>query len=91
MSRIGQAVDAIREDRRSNYLFPTKTASEAVGCHPNKFHDWWYRNRDKLIELGAVHPGELAAELAAIVALAIDLRERRAVKPPLHIRNHGEK
>lgn len=74
---IERLVASITEDRRASYLFPTKTAAEAVGMEPNKFGEWWYRTRRKLIALSQVHPGELAAEFAAIFALAESERQRR--------------
>ena len=72
--QVERAIAAIREDRRADYLFSTKIAADAVGCHPNKFHDWWYRTREKLIELARVQPGETAAELAALIACAMERR-----------------
>lgn len=80
MPSIERAIASIREDRRADYLFDTKAVSEALRCHPNKFHDRWYRTRDWLIELGAVDPGNLAAELASIVALAVQRSERQRRK-----------
>lgn len=76
-SRIEQAVRSVTEDRRASYLFDTKTAAEAVGCHPRKFNDWWQRSRSKLIDLYIAQPGELAAELAALIAMAEVERQRR--------------
>jgi hypothetical protein len=70
MSQIDRAVAAITEDRRASYLFSTKQAAMAVGCHPNKFMDWWGRTQRKLIALYLAQPGETAAELMAIVATA---------------------
>lgn len=78
MASIESLVRSITEDRRADYLFPTKTASEAVGCHPNKFGDWWARTHSKLIALYLACPGELAAELAALIALAESQRQRRS-------------
>jgi hypothetical protein len=80
MTRIEAHVDAIRDDRRADYLFNTKVAAEAVGCHPNKFADWWFRSRAKLIDLFVAQPGETAAELAALIAMAAAERERRAAR-----------
>ena len=77
MHPIEQAVASITDDRRSDYLFDTKSASEALGCPPTKFGDWWYRTRRKLIELYQAQPGELAAELLGIIALAEAERQRR--------------
>ena len=77
MSPIQRKVAAITEDRRASYLFNTKTASDAVGCHPNKFNDWWSRSKSKLIELYIAQPGETAAELAALIALAEAERQHR--------------
>lgn len=89
MPTIERAIASITEDRRADYLFHTKTASEAVGCHPNKFNDWWQRTRSKLIDLYVAQPGQLAAELAAMIAMAESERERRSsVRPPLRINNH---
>lgn len=70
MRPIERAIASIREDRRAAYLFDTKTAAEAVGCEATKFGDWWYRTQRKLIDLAAVQPGEVAAELALILAEA---------------------
>ncbi len=77
MSPIQRRVAAITEDRRASYLFDTKTASDAVGCHPNKFNDWWQRTQQKLIELYIAQPGELAAEMAGLIALAEAERQQR--------------
>lgn len=69
---------SVREDRRADYLFNTKIASEAVGCHPNKFGDWWRRSRHKLVRLCQAQPGETAAELALVIAEATQhLKEDR--------------
>ena len=76
MTRIEAAIGAITEDRRTTYLFHTKTAAAAVGCVPNKFGDWWNRTRSKLVELYLVQPGELAAEMAILIAAAEDLRRQ---------------
>jgi len=78
VSTIERQVASIREDRRADYLFDTKRAAEAVRCHPNKFHARWYRTRDWLVELYVAQPGELAAELMAIVAQGEAERQRRA-------------
>jgi hypothetical protein len=78
MPTIERAIASITDDRRTDYLFDTKTASEAVGCHPNKFNDWWQRTKSKLIDLYISQPGPLAAELAALIALAEAERQRRA-------------
>jgi len=64
--------------QRADYLFDTKTAAVAVGCHPNKFGDWWRRTEGKLIDLYIACPGELAAELAAMIARAEAKRQSRA-------------
>lgn len=88
---IEARVASITEDRRASYLFNTKAAAEAVGCHPNKFNDWWRRTVDKLIELYIAQPGQLAAELASLIALAEAERQRREAArptPPLAVRNH---
>jgi hypothetical protein len=77
MTKIEALVSSIRDDRRSDYLFPTKGASDAVGCHPNKFHDWWYRNREKLEALAERYPGETAAEMAAILASALSRMQNK--------------
>jgi hypothetical protein len=77
MSQVGRAIATIREDRRADYLFDTKIAADAVGCVPNKFGDWWFRSRSKLIDLFAAQPGATAAELAAICAEGAELLERR--------------
>ncbi|MBC8106244.1 MAG: hypothetical protein H7Z14_06610 [Anaerolineae bacterium] len=88
MSAIEQKVRSITEDRRADWLFDTKAASDAVGCHPRKFGDWWRRTSEKLIELYQVEPGHLAAELAALIAMAEAERQRRAAaRPPPQTRN----
>jgi hypothetical protein len=76
-TQVERAIASITEDRRASYLFSTKTAADAVGCHPNKFNDWWQRTRSKLIDLYVAQPGELAAELAALIAMAEAERQRR--------------
>ncbi|MGB7156679.1 MAG: hypothetical protein WBD40_01355 [Tepidisphaeraceae bacterium] len=91
MSAIEQKVRSITEDRRGDWLFDTKLASDAVGCHPRKFGDWWGRTTSKLIELYIAQPGQLAAELAVLIARAEAERQRRdAAKPtpPLRAINH---
>ena len=77
MTQIEQVVRSVTDDRRASYLFDTRAASEAVGCHPNKFNDWWIRTQRKLIALHLSQPGHLAAELMALIALAEDERQRR--------------
>ena len=77
MPTIERAIALIKEDRRADYLFHTKTAAEAVGCHPRKFNDWYQRNKAKLIELIIAQPGESAAELAVLFAQAECERQRR--------------
>lgn len=74
---IDRKLRSITEDRRADYCFDTKTASEAVGCVPNKFGDWWRRTRGKLVQLHQAQPAALAAEYAALVADAERERERR--------------
>lgn len=74
---IEQFIGSITEDRRSDYLFHTKTAADAVGCHPNKYGDWWRRTREKLVALSVAMPAETAAELAALLAQGAAERERR--------------
>ena len=78
MPSIERAIASITEDRRASYLFDTKAAAEAVGCHPNKFADWWTHTHHKLLSLYLAQPGELAAELAALIALAEAVRQRQA-------------
>lgn len=77
---IQRALAAITEDRRTPYLFNTKAASDAVGCVPNKFGDWWARTRGKLIDLYIAQPGELAVEFAALIAEAESHRQSRQGK-----------
>lgn len=77
MRSIDRLVGSITEDRRASYIFDTKRASEAVGCVPNKFGDWWTRTRSKLIALHLAQPGQLAAELAAMIAMAEAQRQRK--------------
>lgn len=89
MPTIERALAQITEDRRAQYLFHTKTAADAVGCHPNKFNDWYQRNKAKLIELYIAQPGETAAEMAALIAQAESERQRRASAcPPMRVANH---
>lgn len=77
MPSIEQAVRSVMEDRRASYLFDTRTASEAVGCVPNKFGDWWRRNQQKLIALAVACPGALSVEVALIFAEAEAIRQKR--------------
>lgn len=77
MRTIERAIASITEDRRAGYLFDTKVVSSHLRVHPNKFHTRWYRTRDWLIDLYQVQPGQLAAELAAIIALGEAERQRR--------------
>jgi hypothetical protein len=79
-SPIEQKLRSITEDQRAQWLWDTKRAADAVQCHPRKFGDWWSRTRGKLIELGADQPGETAAELAALIAMACQLREKRQIE-----------
>lgn len=72
-----QSSAPITEDRRADYLFDTKLAAEAVGCHPNKFGDWYYRTKRKLEALADVQPGQTAAEFLGIIANAEARRQRR--------------
>lgn len=88
MSRVRAVLDAVTEDRRASYLFDTKAASEAVGCVPNKFGDWWSRTERKLIALAAADPAGTAAHFAMILSRAADAARdaraaeaRRAVSP----------
>lgn len=75
--KIDRFVGSITEDRRADYLFHTKAAADAVGCHPNKYGDWWRRTREKLVALTVAMPAETAAELAALLAQGAAERERR--------------
>jgi hypothetical protein len=77
-SQIERAIASITEDRRAGYLFPTKAGAAAVGCHPNKFADWWLRTRRKLLRLAAEHPAETGAEMMAILAEAASRRSQPA-------------
>jgi len=83
MPTIERTLAQITEDRRATYLFHTKTAADAVGCHPNKFNDWWQRSRSKLIELYKAQPGEFAAELAAMIAQGEAERQRERTNAPM--------
>lgn len=67
---VSDALDAVTEDRRASYLWDTRTASEAVGCVPNKFGDWWSRTERKLTALAAADPAATAAMLALVLAKA---------------------
>jgi hypothetical protein len=81
MATIQSVLAALTEDRRANYLFQTKIAADAVGCHPRKFPDWWYRTKPKLTELYIAQPGELAAELAVLIAEAEAVKQQRRDQP----------
>jgi hypothetical protein len=86
MPSIEQQLRSITEDRRAEWTFDTKIAAEAVGCHPRKFGEWWRRTTDKLIELYQVQPGQLAVELAALIARGEAEKQRRAqMQPPKRI------
>lgn len=74
---IERKLRSITEDRRAPWLFDTKTASDAVGCHPRKFGDWWGRTKGKLIDLAISQPGALAGEIAALFAEAEVEKQRR--------------
>jgi hypothetical protein len=76
--QIERAIASIREDRRSDYLWNTDVAADALGIHPNRFHDWWYRTREKLVALCAADPGSTAAEMLAIIALAESQRTKQS-------------
>lgn len=89
---IDGALASIREDRRSDYLWNTRTAAEAVGVHPNKFHAWWYRTRGKLEALAEADPGNTAAELLAVIVAAESNRQSRPVRDPpapAHVRRNA--
>jgi hypothetical protein len=75
---IDRAIASVREDRRADYLWDTRTVAQALNVHPNRFHDWWYRTRERLELLCMVDPGNTAAELLAIVAAAEARRQREA-------------
>jgi hypothetical protein len=81
---IERAIASIREDRRADYLWDTRTVAQALNVHPNRFHDWWYRTRERLELLCMVDPGNTAAELLAIVAAAEARRQREARNVPAH-------
>lgn len=81
MSRVRVVLDAVTEDRRASYLFDTKAASEAVGCVPNKFGDWWSRTERKLVALAATDPASTAAHFAMILARAAEARRAEHVPP----------
>lgn len=68
---------SVREDRRADYLFDTRSAAEAVGCHPNKFGDWLYRTRRKFKALYRTQPGPTTAELMGIIASAESEKKAR--------------
>lgn len=72
MSRVDDVFDRVTEDRRAAYLFNTKTASDAVGCVPTKFSDWWLRTQRKLIALAEAEPHHTAAHFALILAKAAE-------------------
>lgn len=72
----------ITEDRRADYLFDTKQAAEAVGCHPNKFGDWYYRTKRKLEALAVAQPGPAAAEFLGIIVNAEAIRQRHLNPQP---------
>jgi hypothetical protein len=76
---IRSVLAAIREDCRTDYLFDTKIAANAVGWHPNKFGFWWFKTKRMLIQLYLAQPGELAAELAALIAEAEMLRSEMKI------------
>lgn len=72
---VERVIASITEDRRTDYLWDTKSAAKATGMVPNKFGNWWRPNREKLIELARRYPAETAAELAVILATAAATRE----------------
>jgi hypothetical protein len=74
---IERAIASIKEDRRADYLWDTRVAAAALDIHPNRFHDWWYRTREKLVALCVADPGNTAAEMLAIIAAAEAERQRK--------------
>ncbi len=68
----------VKEDLRRDYLWDPGTAAAACHLHPNKFGTWWYATRGKLIELFVSMPGETAAELAMVLAIAEQERQSRS-------------
>jgi hypothetical protein len=81
MHQIERAIASIREDRRSDYMWDTAEAANVLSVHPNKFHAWWYRTREKLIELFIADPGNTATELLSIIAAGEAERQRRMQCP----------
>jgi hypothetical protein len=76
---VERVIASITEDRRTDYLWETKLAAPVAGMVPNKFKDWWMRNREKLEALARRFPAETAAELALILARAAS--EERSREP----------
>ena len=83
-SPIDRVIASITEDLRRDYLWDPLAASRATHLHPNKFGTWWYATRGKLIDLFVLMPGETAAELAFLLAIAEQERQRQmqSVNPP---------
>jgi hypothetical protein len=76
---IETRIASITEDRRAGYLWDTKTVAATLGMHPNKFNQWWRRNRAFLVALAVAQPGETAAEVACVLAEALSERTRRGL------------
>ena len=76
MSAIQALIAAVREERRADYLMDTKVSAQALGIEPGRYGEWWYRTREKLVVLCIVQPGQVAAEMLAIIAEAEDRRQK---------------
>ena len=75
--QIEERLASIKDGHRSNTLFNVKRAAGAVSCHPRRFGAEWSRRADWLLRLAVDQPAELGAEFAAILALAIKIRDQR--------------
>lgn len=78
MSAILNRIAALKEGRRSAYLWNTKIASAALGCGENKLGEWVYRTKRKIMDLYKAQPGETVCEFATWIAEAEAERKEEA-------------
>lgn len=70
MSQVPRIDEFVAEatDGRARHPFDTKSAAEALQCHPNKVGDWANRTEDKLTRLARRQPAQVAAFCLRILA-----------------------
>lgn len=75
MFKVHEAIELLRSSKRAAYMFDTKVVAEASGLGETRFGQWWDRTRDRLKVIAMVQPGQLAAEMIAILVEAEADRE----------------